>query len=148
MNTEDFRDKNTINLLIGGEAGQGVTTVGLILAKSLVRSGYHIVVTQTYESRIRGGHNAFVIRASTNNVVAPQESIDLLVALNREAVELHADALSPQGAVVADVAFATDTIGEEMWRPMGKGSIRLHNKRLIITQSLLGFKLMEQSLRK
>jgi 2-oxoglutarate ferredoxin oxidoreductase subunit alpha len=45
----------TLNILIGGEAGQGLVTIGQILAKSLVRSGYSIVVTQSYQSRIRGG---------------------------------------------------------------------------------------------
>ena len=99
--------EKTFNLLIGGEAGQGLVTVGLVLARSLVRSGYSIVVTQSYQSRIRGGHNTLAIRVGRGNVVAPQESIDLLVALNSETVELHADELSPQGAIVADEAFAT-----------------------------------------
>ena len=49
----------TLNILIGGEAGQGLVTVGQLLAKSLVRRGYFIVVTQSYQSRIRGGHNTF-----------------------------------------------------------------------------------------
>ena len=73
-----------MNVLIGGEAGQGLVTVGEILAKSLVRSGYFIVVTQSYQSRIRGGHNTFAIRVSGEEILAPQESVDLLVALNDE----------------------------------------------------------------
>ena len=97
----------TYNVLIGGEAGQGVGTAGLILAKSLVRSGYHIVVTQSYQSRIRGGHNTFAIRVGSNNVVAPQEPVDLLVALNAETVDLHKDELAPKGAVIADKAIST-----------------------------------------
>jgi len=44
-------NRNSVNLLIGGEAGQGLVTIGQILAKSLVRSGYSIVVTQSYHSR-------------------------------------------------------------------------------------------------
>lgn len=31
---------DTMNVLIGGEAGQGLVTVGPLLAKSLMRSGY------------------------------------------------------------------------------------------------------------
>ena len=38
-----------------------------------------------------------------------------------------------------------NTIGEEMWRPQGKGSIRYFGKNLVVTQSLLGFKLMEKA---
>jgi len=38
-------------------------------------------------------------------------------------------------------------IGKDMWKPEGKGSIRVIGNKLVITQSLLGFKLMEKSLR-
>jgi len=98
--------KKTINILIGGEAGQGLVTVGQILSKTLVRSGYSICVTQDYQSRIRGGHNTFAIRVGVDDVRAPQEAIDLLVALNAETVGLHRKNLSPQGVIVIDEAFA------------------------------------------
>ena len=57
---QEMKD-STLNILIGGEAGQGLVTLGQLLAKSLVRSGYFILVTQSYQSRIRGGHNTFAI---------------------------------------------------------------------------------------
>ena len=60
--------KNSLNILIGGEAGQGLVTIGELLAKSLVRSGYSIVVTQSYQSRIRGGHNTYMIRVSPEEI--------------------------------------------------------------------------------
>jgi 2-oxoglutarate ferredoxin oxidoreductase subunit alpha len=91
-----------MNILIGGEAGQGLVTVGEILAKSLVRGGYYIVVTQSYMSRVRGGHNTFAIRVSTEEILAPQEPVDLLVALNDETLTLHQKELSPKGRIVAD----------------------------------------------
>ena len=94
-----------LNILIGGEAGQGLVTIGQILAKTLVRNGYYIVVTQSYQSRIRGGHNTFAIRVSTDEIVAPQEPVDLLVALNEETVALHREQLSAQGLMVVDEAF-------------------------------------------
>jgi len=34
-----------------------------------------------------------------------------------------------------------------MWEPDGKGSIKVVGNKLVITQSLLGFKLMEKALR-
>lgn len=94
--------KTEINILIGGEAGQGLATVGQLLAKSLVRAGYHIVVTQDYMSRIRGGHNTFAIRAGVDDVAAPVESVDILVALNNETVELHKDQVAEDGLVLLD----------------------------------------------
>ena len=99
---------STLNILIGGEAGQGLVTVGHLLAKSLVRSGYSIVVTQSYQSRIRGGHNTFAIRVGVDKVIAPKESVDLLVALDADTVTLHRKDLSAEGLVVLDSAFDVD----------------------------------------
>ena len=105
---ENERDNKTgriMNILIGGEAGQGLLTVGQILAKSLVCGGYSIVVTQSYQSRIRGGHNTFAIRVGVDEVLAPQEAIDLLVALDADTVKLHKEELSSEGLIIADEAF-------------------------------------------
>ncbi len=104
-NERDNRTGRIMNILIGGEAGQGLVTVGQILAKSLVRSGYSIVVTQGYQSRIRGGHNTFAIRVGVDEVIAPREAVDLLVALDAETVKLHRGEISPKGLIIADEAF-------------------------------------------
>ena len=94
-----------VNVVIGGEAGQGLVTVGQLLAKSLARSGYSILVTQAYQSRIRGGHNTFAIKIGINEVMAPQEAIDLLVAFTAETIPLHREELSAQGLILADARF-------------------------------------------
>jgi 2-oxoglutarate ferredoxin oxidoreductase subunit alpha len=94
--------QGTINILIGGEAGQGLATIGQILTKALVRSGYCVVVTQSYMSRIRGGHNTFSIRVSSDEILAPEEEIDLLVALNAETYALHNDEMSGRGKIIVD----------------------------------------------
>jgi len=100
---------NMINVCIGGEAGQGLVTVGELLARILVRSGYYIVVTQDYMSRIRGGHNTFAIRISTNPIAATVEPMDILMALNQETIDLHRSQLRPQGIIVANELHATGT---------------------------------------
>jgi hypothetical protein len=41
-----------------------------------------------------------------------------------------------------------DSIGEDMWKPDGKGSITIVGSKMVISQTLLGFKLMEISGRK
>jgi 2-oxoglutarate ferredoxin oxidoreductase subunit alpha len=107
-NHSDNKTRRMLNILIGGEAGQGLVTVGQILAKALVRSGYSIVVTQSYQSRIRGGHNTFAIRVGVDEVIAPRESVDLLVALDRDTVTLHSKDLWPDGLVVLDGASEID----------------------------------------
>lgn len=97
--------REAYNILIGGEAGQGLVTLGYLLTKILVRSGYRVVVTQDYQSRIRGGHNTFAIRVSADEIAAPRDAVDLLVALDAETVSLHKEQLSSRGLVVADEAF-------------------------------------------
>ncbi|MFO7597888.1 MAG: 2-oxoacid:acceptor oxidoreductase family protein, partial [Desulfocurvibacter africanus] len=91
----------SVNILIGGEAGQGLATIGTLLANALTRSGYHILVTQDYMSRIRGGHNTFAIRLDSEPVLGPRESIDVLVALDQLSIDLHREALSERGVIVA-----------------------------------------------
>jgi len=92
----------SFNILIGGEAGQGLQTIGLIFAKSLVRSGYSVHVHQTYESRVRGGHNTFSIRVGSQKILAPQEEIDFLIALNEESIDIHKAELSPKGLIIGN----------------------------------------------
>ncbi|WP_300157710.1 2-oxoacid:acceptor oxidoreductase subunit alpha [Solidesulfovibrio sp.] len=95
---------SAVNIVIGGEAGQGLVTVGEFLSRALVRAGYAIVVTQDYQSRIRGGHNTFAIRADSAPVVAPTEGIDLLVALSAETLDIHRSDLTDRALVLADAA--------------------------------------------
>jgi 2-oxoglutarate ferredoxin oxidoreductase subunit alpha len=108
-------ESNFMNILIGGEAGQGLQTIGPLFAKSLVRSGFSVHVTQTYESRVRGGHNIFSIRAGTKKVLAPQEAIDILIALNEETIELHKDEISSEALV----------LGNAEWKRQEKGWVGL-----------------------
>ena len=105
---------STFNILIGGAAGQGLVTVGQLLARSLVRSGYSIVVTQSYQSSIRGGHNTFAIRVGIDEVIAPKESVDLLVALDMDTVNLHRRDLTSDGLVVLDNSL--DINGDSLLR--------------------------------
>jgi 2-oxoglutarate ferredoxin oxidoreductase subunit alpha len=91
-----------IHILIGGEAGQGLQTIGFIFSKALVRSGYSVHVHQTYESRVRGGHNTFSIRVGTQKILAPEERIDLLIALNEESLAIHREELSPIGFMIGN----------------------------------------------
>jgi len=111
--------RTEVNVLIGGEAGQGLLTIGELLAKSLARAGYFIVVTQSYQSRIRGGHNTYTIRASAKEIVAPREEVDLIVALNPETAALHTRELSDDGLIIVDEDFETAS-DKSLQLPYGK----------------------------
>jgi len=90
------------NFMIGGEAGQGVQSVGFLLAKVFARGGYNIFADQDYESRVRGGHNFFRVRVKNSQVSAIAESVDMLVALNKESIDLHRKELATDGVAIFD----------------------------------------------
>lgn len=90
------------NIMVAGEAGQGVQTVGVILARAFVRSGCHVFADQDYESRIRGGHNFFRIRVKDSQALAISEPLDILVALNRESLSIHCKELTKTGIAISD----------------------------------------------
>jgi 2-oxoglutarate/2-oxoacid ferredoxin oxidoreductase subunit alpha len=100
------------NILIAGEAGQGLVTVGMLLAKALARSGYEIFISQGYESRIRGGHNTFAVRTGLGPIRAGVRDVDLLIALNRESIALHRAELTQDALVLVDTEH-DDQVAED-----------------------------------
>lgn len=90
------------SLKIGGEAGQGIQTVGDTLARVFSRTGYHVFTHQDYESRIRGGHNFFQIRFSDKPLTASRDRIDIIVALDKESISLHQKELTQNGVIIYD----------------------------------------------
>jgi 2-oxoglutarate ferredoxin oxidoreductase subunit alpha len=91
-----------INFMVGGEAGQGIQTVGFILAKTMARSGLHVFADQDYESRVRGGHNFYRVRAGEREVQALSEKLDILIAIDQQSMELHHQEVKENGIVIFD----------------------------------------------
>jgi 2-oxoglutarate ferredoxin oxidoreductase subunit alpha len=111
-----------INIMVGGEAGQGVQSVGFLLAKALARWGYNVFADQDYESRVRGGHNFFRVRASDSPVEAVNETVDILVALNKETIDLHRQEIRDTGVIIYD--------GEKIEGLVGKNLVNVPAERL------------------
>jgi 2-oxoglutarate ferredoxin oxidoreductase subunit alpha len=91
-----------LSILIGGKAGDGIRQAGQTLARLLNRIGYRIFFYDDYPSLIRGGHNFSIIRASKKKIQAHKEKVDLIVALNQDAVEKHKHRLNPGGVILYD----------------------------------------------
>nr|MBU1329016.1 2-oxoacid:acceptor oxidoreductase subunit alpha [Candidatus Omnitrophota bacterium] len=87
---------------IGGEAGFGIMTTGLVFSKIASRSGYHIFDYVEYPSLIRGGHNAYEVHVSENEVAHLKPEIDVLICLNKETFEKHKHRLTSSSIVVFD----------------------------------------------
>jgi len=89
-------------LRIGGEAGQGLQTIGGALAKVFSRIGYHVFTHQDYMSRIRGGHNFYQIRFSDQKISASREILDILLALDLNTIEIHRKSINDGGFILYD----------------------------------------------
>ncbi len=65
----------------------GIQTVEGILTRMLKLAGYNVFATKEYMSRVRGGNNSTQIRVSSRPVSAFVNRTDLLVPLNKGAIE-------------------------------------------------------------
>ncbi|MCX6772752.1 MAG: 2-oxoacid:acceptor oxidoreductase subunit alpha [Candidatus Micrarchaeota archaeon] len=93
---------NRLNCKIGGAAGSGVAVLGALFAKCLQRAGLEVVATNDYPSLIKGGHNTHKIGASAEPMSAIVGRYDLLIALDKLTIELHAQELNEGGAIIYD----------------------------------------------
>jgi 2-oxoglutarate ferredoxin oxidoreductase subunit alpha len=87
-------------IAIGGAAGQGIATPGNILARILVRRGLHVNVYDAYQSIIRGGHIFLTLRTSDKPVLSHGDKLDMLLALNQDAMDRHLKLMGPGSAVL------------------------------------------------
>ncbi len=87
---------------IGGEAGFGILTTGILFSKIISRLGYFIFDYIQYPSLIRGGHNTYDVGFSDEPVTSLKQEIDILVCLNNETYQLHKDRLSSKAVVIHD----------------------------------------------
>lgn len=97
--------KMDLTIKIAGEAGQGLQTIGQLLSKAFARKGFNVFANQVLQSRIRGGHNWFQIRVSDNRVLVPSDTVDILVALDKESSS-HTKELTNNSITIFDSTLA------------------------------------------
>lgn len=128
----------TVNLMIGGEAGQGVQSGGLLLGKAFARWGYQVFADQDYESRVRGGHNFFRVRVSRTPVYAIAEAIDILIAFNKESIDLHRREMASGGTIIYDGEKVKDISGQDLLSvPAERLAIEIAGDRIMANTVLL-----------
>ncbi|MBU0530684.1 MAG: 2-oxoacid:acceptor oxidoreductase subunit alpha [Candidatus Aenigmatarchaeota archaeon] len=94
---------NDFSWKIAGAAGDGILNAGLLMfAKTCVRSCLYVFASAEYPSLIRGGHNHLDVRVRLTPVHSHTKGVDILVALNEEAITKHQHKLTPNGAIIYD----------------------------------------------
>jgi 2-oxoglutarate ferredoxin oxidoreductase subunit alpha len=96
--------RDSVTWKIAGEAGFGIMSSGIMLARAFTRTGYHVFGINDYPSLIRGGHNVITVRVGTAPFHGVTRDVHILVALNAETVTMHANELGDGSLVVYDPA--------------------------------------------
>jgi 2-oxoglutarate ferredoxin oxidoreductase subunit alpha len=97
-----------ITLTIAGQAGQGIDTASELLARALVRSGFHTFSYPNIMSRIRGGHNFTAIRVSDRQVYSVPGKFSALLAMDELSVKEHWQDMVEGGVVIAEPSKTED----------------------------------------
>ena len=87
---------------VAGEGGEGVISCGTITAEAFARVGLNIYTFTTFPAEIKGGPAMKQIRASSDPVLSQGDQVDVLVAFNEEAWQLHHQSLRPGAALIYD----------------------------------------------
>ena len=91
----------TVQVWIGGSAGDGIASAGEAFAKVCSRSGLHVMAYNSYQSVIRGGHVCMALRAGEEKVYTHGDDYcQFLIALNADTVVRHGTRLLPTGGVL------------------------------------------------
>lgn len=77
--------RDSVSILIGGSAGQGIASIETLLTKGFKRSGFYTFSTKEFMSRVRGGSNTTLIRISKHPINAPLYKADIFVPLDTSA---------------------------------------------------------------
>jgi len=89
-----------ITILVSGAAGQGIQTIGDILARTTSGAGYYVFSWQDYESRIRGGSNSYWVRVSDFSANCPLVKADVFMPLDTKSKEKYRPLLKEDGILV------------------------------------------------
>jgi 2-oxoglutarate/2-oxoacid ferredoxin oxidoreductase subunit alpha len=111
------------SLKIVGASGQGINSVGEILAKGLKRSGYCVFGYREYPSLIKGGHASYQLDVSDEKIESTETQVDMLITFNHHGLELNLRELKP-GAVVVHSVPKWD-FGKEDLAHFKKNKIRI-----------------------
>lgn len=94
--------KNNCSVLVGGEAGYGIMSLGIMIEFAASRGGLYVFGNNEVPSLIRGGHNTYQVRMSETPVHVHTDEIHILIALHKQAIDEHLPNLAKDGIVIYD----------------------------------------------
>lgn len=92
-----------LTIVIGGEQGEGIESVGEILTKVLSQMGFSLYGFRNFSSRIKGGHSDFNLRISTEKeIYVNAEKVNILIAFDKASIDLYIDQMDQNSIILFD----------------------------------------------
>lgn len=91
---------NRISLKITGASGQGIDSIGEVVAKALKRAGYCVFGYREYPSLIKGGHASYQLDFSDEELRSTETHVNIVIALNHHGLEINVPDLKPGGILI------------------------------------------------
>lgn len=114
-------------VMFGGQAGYGIMSAGIMLARAAGRNGLWAFVVNEYPSLIKGGTNT--CRASIDNkpIETYEDGLDFLCALSQEVLDQNYEHLNTGAGILYD----SDTVKPDM--ALVPAGVKLYPLKLIGT---------------
>ena len=124
-----------IDVVFAGLGGQGLMTMGQILATAAMREGKRTSYLPSYSPEVRGGWANCTVVVSDESIGSPIiGEPSALVAMEASSLRKHAPTVRSGGLILVNTSLATDPVGRNDVRiidvPANKIALRLGNERV------------------
>ncbi|HEY5576073.1 MAG TPA: 2-oxoacid:acceptor oxidoreductase subunit alpha [Clostridiaceae bacterium] len=91
-----------VTVLVAGKTGYGINDAGVMICRLFSRLGYRIYMHNDFPSLIKGGHQFAIVRASGSQISSYSNQVDVVIAFNQDAIDLHKDMFSENTLIIYD----------------------------------------------
>ncbi|GAB4161110.1 MAG: 2-oxoacid:acceptor oxidoreductase subunit alpha [Candidatus Dojkabacteria bacterium] len=91
---------NRFVIKFAGESGQGINSVGEILARAIKDSGYYTFSYREYPSLIQGGHASYQLDISNKPLNSSTLKCDILICVSRKSIYEYLPSLNSNGLLI------------------------------------------------
>lgn len=88
---------------VAGESGQGINSIGEMIAKAIKRSGWHTFGYREYPSLIKGGFSSHQIDVSDQPIVSPSHRCNILLCLSRFSFHEYLPTVREGGIIIHSI---------------------------------------------
>jgi 2-oxoglutarate ferredoxin oxidoreductase subunit alpha len=110
---------NDLTIAMIGSGGDGVVTMGNLIAQTAAREGLHVIQTEAYGPQIRGGETSCTVRVASREVYAQGDTVDVLVVFGWQDFARFRGEIAAAADAVIFYEAADETTFEKLDLPIG-----------------------------